>query len=115
MIPKYTRPSYVKADTAPVRDSAFLYEAAFISAQDVNPFSLNSTFNLICAPIAISSREKPSSNPLSLLCGGGQCNRMLLGRDLNGFIHEYDGLRARNTGGQGRRFPELHNNQRAMS
>ena len=67
MIPNYTRPSYVKADTAPVRDSAFLYEVAFVSAQDVNPFSFNSSFNLISAPVAVSGREETPSNPLSIL------------------------------------------------
>ncbi len=45
----------VKAEAASLRDSAFLYEAAFVSAQDVNPFSLNSTFNPISAPVAVSS------------------------------------------------------------
>ena len=67
MIPKYTGPSYVKAETASSRDSAFLDKVAFVSAQDVNPFSLNSTLNPINTPIAVSCREEPSSYPLSIL------------------------------------------------
>ena len=67
MIPKYTGPNYVKAEKASARDSAFRYEVAFVSAQDVNPFSLNSTLNPISAPVAVSSREEPLSNPLNLL------------------------------------------------